>query len=1602
MNSELRRLTDRARDRKLDQVARIASAQLGDIAPEQRLREFCEHYFKHAESSAVLTRPAAQIAAGLIHHSRRAMRRLPGQSQIDISIPVLADDGWDAGGHTVLTVVTDDKAWLVDTITVAVIGQGWSIRELIHPQFRVIRDESGRLLDMAHRWEGKQTTAEAWLWLELYPPLGASAIDARPELVEALEASLADLDAATADLGAMRAAMLEAADQAEASAHSDAETAAEMLRWLADDRFLLLGVRDFDLDVETGRFSPRPGGLGILRSDERALRAFGAAPHHSELLIITKDSARSRVRRASHLDYLGLHLRDADGAHIERRFLGLFTASALSESVLRVPILRDKATQIAETIGYDPDSYGGRAVMAAMEAHPREEMLRASAAELTPIIAEIAELDDPRQVISYVRRGEWGRFLTALIYFPRERYNTTVRQRIETLLLTITGAESSQWSVQVGESPLARLYVTLKMPDGQPLPSIDPERLRRAIEEASRDWDDRFLEIAERMDSAQRGVEWSDGYKEEYVPLEAVNDLVALNLVAGPDDMAQIMYVPSPPENGVDFRLKMLRVGSEMVLSQMLPHLSSLGVDVIDEKPFDLELRGQDAHIYDFGLRLPGGPERLDGWSHEARERFTSAVAASYAGLAEADGLNRLVTDTLLTWQQIGVLRAISRYLRQLGTTYSQPYIAATLHKHRALSAGLVALFEAKFDPWGDDSDRAQRVEDLIEDLGKGIDKVSALDEDRILRQYLAVIKAMTRTNFYALDSEPLRSGTPRPGRGALAFKLDPRPLDFIASPQPPFELFVYSPRVEGVHLRYGKVARGGLRWSDRAEDYRTEVMGLVKAQLEKNSIIVPVGAKGGFYPQRLAGLEPSARATEGRGAYADFIRALLSVTDNIVEGAPQRPDRVVAWDTDDPYLVVAADKGTATFSDLANQIAIESGFWLGDAFASGGSEGYDHKAMGITARGAWVSVERHFGELGIDTEHDCFTCVGIGDMSGDVFGNGMLRSANTLLVAAFNHQHIFLDPNPDAATSFAERERLFKRPRSSWADYKAELISAGGGVYQRSAKTIPVNDEVRRVLGLGEKVTALTPNEMIQAILCAPVDLMWNGGIGTWVKSSRETHTQVGDRGNDGVRVDADKVRARCVGEGGNLGWTQAARVEYALGGGLINTDSVDNSAGVHTSDYEVNIKILLDGEVAAGRLDRDGRNQLLHQMTDEVAGLVLEQNLQQNRTLANSLYDASANVGVHEELMSVMESRGQLNRGWDGLPATNQLMARAQQGQGLVGPELCVLLSTVKNVLAAELLQSDLPDDPYLADRLVKYFPTPLRERYAEQMPNHRLAREIITTVAVNRFVDSQGISAAHRMGSETGATLSDVVRAQLAGRNLTEAGWLETAVAASGLGARQQTRLRVQVRRLVDRATRWLLQDARGGFDIEATVADLKPGVREVMAALPEVLTPNGREAYQATVDELAELRVPEELATRMGSWRIAHLALPIVRVAQRAGRPVTTAAAVYFELGERLGIDLALDAASTLPRTGRWDIMARATVRDELSHAQSAVAEAALAHSPELAAADKIVQAWWEDHPDAVYQHRLLEEASQGETDLARMSVAVGSLRALLQR
>ncbi len=1616
---------------KTSKVAAVAAAGAAAAAslgqdPGQ-VSEFLTHYYRHVDAVDVDARTVPDLLGLVESHYRAALRRSPGVSIIAL-YPPGRTDGWSAGGATVVQVVTDDRPFLVDSLTMEVLRQGWSVREVFHPQFLVLRDEAGDMRSVVRgdsRAEPK-VRAESWMHLEILPPSRPDDPDRLlPDLEQGLREVLTLVQDTVEDWDAMRTCAAATADslaEPEGLAdHADeAGLARELLGWLNTDHFTYLGYREYRVvgrsDGQPGRYEVVPGtGLGILRGDTDDRDAFHALPPTDSaalLMVVTKDNSRSRVHRPAYLDYLGLRSFDAEGRVVsERRFLGLFSSSAYSESVARVPVLRQKAAAVLARSGYDEHSHGGKAILDVLETYPRDELFQTPVAELAVTVEKIAHLKERRQVRMFVRADPYGRYLSCLVYLPRDRYTTAVRRRMEDLLLSRLGGETIDYTARVTESVLARLHFVTRMPLGQPLGAVDVGALERELTATTRSWEDEFAdqlaatEGADRL-SAMAGA-LPESYKEDYDVVQAIEDLTALDALSGPAAMSMAVHAPVRADDEADLRLKIFRRDASMSLSRILPHLSLLGVDVIDERPYELALRDERAFVYDFGLTVPGGRAAVGHtWQPAARDRFLDAFAASYEGDSESDGYNALVLGAGLTWRQVSLLRAVGRYLQQAGSTYSQAYLASALTANAALAALLVQLFETKFDPTaapstssGSGSDeRTIRVKALSTEITTALDEVASLDHDRIIRSYLAVLAAASRTNYFV------------PDRPALAIKLRPREVPDLPEPRPEFEIYVYSPRVEGVHLRFGAVARGGLRWSDRAEDFRTEVLGLVKAQMVKNTVIVPVGAKGGFYPRRLPDPASDREAwfAEGTACYKIFIESLLDVTDNIVEGAVVTPSGVLRHDGDDPYLVVAADKGTATFSDTANAISVGRGFWLGDAFASGGSAGYDHKAMGITARGAWASVTRHFRELGLDVARENFSCVGIGDMSGDVFGNGMLLSHHIRLVAAFDHRHIFLDPNPDPERSWAERERLFALPRSSWADYDTQLISEGGGVWPRTLKSIPVGPRLRELLGLESSVTALAPTALINACLRAPVDLLWNGGIGTYVKSATESNAEVGDKANDGLRVDGAQLRARAVGEGGNLGLTQRGRIEYATKGGpdgkggRINTDFVDNSAGVDTSDHEVNIKILLAPEVAAGRLSLPERDKLLASMTEDVAAHVLAHNESQNLALANAEHQAYSMAGVHEDWMARLEDKGLLDRELEFLPSEDELELRRSTKHGLTAPELASLLAYTKIVLESELDDSALPDEEYLASDLVDYFPEALRQRYAEQMRSHRLHREIVTTVAVNRFVDAAGITCFHRISMETGAGAADVVLAHVAARAVFDAEKLEEAIAALDhqVDAETQTVLRLEVRTLVERATRWLLSRRRP-VDVRALVAELGEGVGRISAALPEMLPSREREALDVRLDRYRKAGVPPELALAVAALPAVYAALTIVQTAGRDSRDLLEVAGVHLALSARLGLDRLLSRIIELPRSDRWQTMARAALRDDLHAVHASLTAQALGYLDEPGEDPEHAVAEWElSVPGAAEAVRTLRSICAGRPDLARMSVGLRVARGLM--
>ena len=1466
------------------------------------------------------------IRQAMEHQAQLALR--PGPVRVD----VIVDPPWSDGQINSVQVVTGDRPFLVDTVASCLLRHGWRVEDVRHPIIGVKRDR-GTIEAVGMPGRGG-CASESWIHIDATAPLGTDIGQAAEQLRDDLCACLDQVVCATDDWGAMHEAMLRTAELVSASSGpaDDRDSSRELLEWLADDHFMYLSYQEFTVDGET--MTPVAGThLGIAEEGPR----FDAVPHNDDkaTVIVTKDSVRSAVQRNGYRDYIGVRIRDEHGAVVaEHRFLGLLGSAAYTESVAHIPVLRGKASRILALSGYRANSHSGKAVVRTIAEFPRDDFFEASAEELVPLIMAVVDLREKQRLRALVRRGPWGRFFHLLVFVPADRFDASTVGVVEGIVAKRTGAVEVDSTTMMGESSLVRITVTAKVADGQVLPPIDDEKLQAELADATSNWDDEFITLASGIPSNRRGVDFGPEYKQEFTAKQGILDLELLNGLAE-DDLGLVMYRPDDPADPSDLRLKIFNQRAPMTLSQVMPHLSSLGVQIIDEHPHRIILRGREVWLFDLGLQTPG-----ELWKVAGRRRFTEAFAASWKGECESDTFSGLVTEAGLSWSQVAMLRCIARYLRQLGSPFSQTYMARVLRANPNLARDLVGIVEAKFDPTAFDDgvdagpQRLAKVEELSESFLTDLEEVASLDHDRILRMMHAVIRAMIRTNWW------------QSGRRALAFKVRPTDLGFAPAPRPKFEIFVNSPRVSGTHLRFGAVARGGLRWSDRPEDFRTEVLGLVKAQMVKNSVIVPAGAKGGFVPAHLPDSTTNRAewAAEGKECYRIFVSSLLSLTDNVVEGKVVAPEDVVRHDGDDPYLVVAADKGTATFSDTANAIAAEHHFWLGDAFASGGSHGYDHKAMGITARGAWESVTRHLADLGIDQATEDFTCVGIGDMSGDVFGNGMLLSRHIKLVAAFNHRHVFVDPNPDPEASWQERRRLFNLPRSSWGDYDSSLISEGGGVWDRTLKSIPVSPHMHEALGIDASVNRMTPDDLISAILRAPVDLLWNGGIGTYVRATSETDAQVGDRANDPVRVTAKDVRAKAAGEGGNLGWTQAGRIEYARNGGRINTDFIDNSAGVDTSDHEVNIKILLDAEVAAGRISEQERDELLPAMADDVASLVLRHNHSQNLALANALSSDGPTAGVLEAWMCELEESGHLDRAVDTMPSTTEMNRRMAAGERLASPELCTLLAWTKIALCDAVLATDLPEDPFVADRLVGYFPPLLRERFTERMPTHRLHREIITTEAVNRFVDSQGITAYYRLHLQTGADIAQVIRCQLAARSVFGLGRVETDLTHLGLDAVRTAKIRLALTDLAMHTTRWFLNHG-GADDIAGTIETYRPGVATLVEKLSERLLGDSADAWQEKVDEVTELGLDRSDAAVVAAYDWSPVLLSIVEISEE-GHPLDEVADAYLTLARRVDMIRLTRLVEQLPQDRPTDARVRASLREDLLRVMSDATRRAL--------------------------------------------------------
>ncbi len=1607
-------------------------------AAQAQATAFASAFYRRMEADEFPHHSAEQWAALAGDTLEYARSRKVGKANVRVFNPTVKANGWESA-HTVVQIVNDDMPFLVDTVTMCLADLGVGVHVLGHPVIHFSRDKAGKVTAVG---EG---TAESVMLLEI----DRQTSEAMAAIEQAIVASLDEVRAIVRDWEPMRDKALSLADDLGARplpvAEASRAEAQAFLRWAAENHFTFFGYREYRVEKQGKEDVLAPlneTGLGLMRgrdqSAARPVKTLAAQGLHTtsglkDALILTKTNARSRVHRAGYMDYIGVLSFDGKGRIIgEQRFLGLFTSSAYNRRPWEIPMVRQRYEHVMERSGLALSSHSGKALRHILETLPREELFQSSEDELYRTAMGVLGLQERVRSRLFLRRDKYSRFISALVYLPRERFNTDVRLRVEAMLKDALQGEHVDSSVVLGDSPLAQVHLIVRPKAGQVL-DVDTAELEQKLAHLLRNWQDDLREalVAQHGEgeglriAARIGKALPAGYIEDNSTAVAASDVSQLDALTGPDDL-RLSLQAVPRESGDGLRLKLYRQLDDIPLSDALPMMENMGLRVISERPYRLSVDNAPVYVQDFEVESVAGA--IDVPSVDAA--FGDTFARVWHGDAENDGFNRLVLAAGLHWRQVAMLRGYCKYLLQTGVPFSQAYVEGTFSRYPLLARLLVELFEARFDPaTGNESkddiahgqaqlkahldvlaageETALKVLKTVVDARKGsrdeqmqatreallklLDRVASLDEDRILRSFIGVIDATLRTSYYQTDAQGQHGHV-------ISFKFDSALVPDLPKPRPYREIFVYGPRVEGVHLRFGAVARGGLRWSDRREDFRTEVLGLVKAQMVKNTVIVPVGAKGGFFAKvPPANGDRDAVFANGVACYKLFIQGLLDITDNIVNDKIVPPLDVVRHDQDDPYLVVAADKGTATFSDIANGLAVAHGFWMGDAFASGGSVGYDHKGMGITARGAWESVKRHFRALGHDSQSQDFTAAGVGDMSGDVFGNGMLLSRHIRLVAAFDHRHIFLDPNPDAAATFVERERLFALPRSSWADYDASLISKGGGIYPRTLKSIEISPQVREALGLAEGIKALSPNDLMSAILKAPVDLLWNGGIGTYVKATSEQHSDVGDRANNALRVNGTDLRCKVVGEGGNLGMTQLGRIEAAQAGVLLNTDFIDNSAGVDTSDHEVNIKILLNDVVRARKLTVDQRNKLLASMTDEVATLVLNDNYRQNQAISLMERMSVKRLGSKQHFIRTLEQQGLLDRQIEFLPSDAELSQRKARGLGMTRPELSVLLSYSKLVAFNQLLESDIPEDPYLSKELQRYFPTPLQKKYADAMERHRLKREIIATAVTNQTINRMGATFLLRMQEDTGRSIAEVAKAYTISRETLDARalWAQIDALDGQLPESTQVDALEVIWKLQRSFVRWLLFRPGPMPGITEAVERYQApfnAIRVASGVLPDAQRPT----YEALVEQWKDKGVPPALAQQLAELHFLAPAFDVIELARSHKLKPVDVSKIHFRLGEALSLPWLFEQIDALEVNGRWHAVARGVLRDELAAHHRNLASQVLATKG--ATAEAKVASWMgrDDNSLRFTLSMLAELAEQKTLDYPTVSVAVQRL------
>ena len=1587
-------------------------AALAQHISEQALPQvalFAEQFFGIISLDELTQRRLSDLAGCTLSAWRLLERFDHAQPQVRVYNPDYERHGWQST-HTAVEVLHHDLPFLVDSVRTELNRRGYSIHTLQTTVLSVRRGSKGELLEILPKGtQGEDVLQESLMYLEIDRCANSAELNV---LSKELEQVLGEVRVAVADFEPMKTKVQQILTGLDNSRFAvDPEEKAEIksfLEWLVGNHFTFLGYEEFvvrdeadgghivyDQDSFLGLTKLLRTGLTYddLRIEDYAVNYL----REPTLLSFAKAAHPSRVHRPAYPDYVSIREIDADGKVIkECRFMGLYTSSVYGESVRVIPYIRRKVEEIERRSGFQAKAHLGKELAQVVEVLPRDDLFQTPVDELFSTVMSIVQIQERNKIRVFLRKDPYGRFCYCLAYVPRDIYSTEVRQKIQQVLMDRLKASDCEFWTFFSESVLARVQLILRVDPKNRL-DIDPVLLEKEVVQACRSWQDDYASLTVESFGEASGTNvladfpkgFPAGYRERFAAHSAVVDMQHLLSLSEKNPLVMSFYQPLAQISGQRMlHCKLYHADTPLALSDVLPILENLGLRVLGEFPYRLRHNsGREFWIHDFAFTAAEGLE-LD--IQQLNDTLQDAFVHIVRGDAENDAFNRLVLTAGLPWRDVALLRAYARYMKQIRLGFDLGYIASTLTNHTDIARELTRLFKTRFylarKLTSDDlEDKQQRLEHAIL---AALDDVQVLNEDRILRRYLDLIKATLRTNFYQTDARGQN-------KSYFSFKFNPHQIPELPKPVPKFEIFVYSPRVEGVHLRFGNVARGGLRWSDREEDFRTEVLGLVKAQQVKNSVIVPVGAKGGFLPRRLPlGGSRDEIAAEGIACYRIFISGLLDITDNLKDGALVPPVNVVRHDDDDPYLVVAADKGTATFSDIANGIAIDYGFWLGDAFASGGSAGYDHKKMGITAKGAWVGVQRHFRERGINVQEDNITVVGIGDMAGDVFGNGLLMSDKLQLVAAFNHLHIFIDPNPEPANSFAERQRLFDLPRSAWSDYDTSIMSEGGGIFSRSAKSIAISPQMKERFDI--QADKLTPTELLNALLKAPVDLLWNGGIGTYVKASSESHADVGDKANDALRVNGNELRCKVVGEGGNLGMTQLGRVEFGLNGGGSNTDFIDNAGGVDCSDHEVNIKILLNEVVHAGDMTEKQRNQLLGSMTDEVGNLVLGNNYKQTQALSLAARRAYVRIAEYKRLMNDLESRGKLDRAIEFLPAEEAINERIAEGHGLTRAELSVLISYSKIDLKEALLNSLVPDDDYLTRDMETAFPPILVSKFSAAMRRHRLKREIVSTQIANDLVNHMGITFVQRLKESTGMSPANVAGAYVIVRDIFHLPhWFRQIEALDyQVSADVQLELMDELMRLGRRATRWFLRSRRNEQNAARDVAHFGPHLAALGLKLDELLEGPTREGWQSRYQAYVAAGVPELLARMVAGTTHLYTLLPIIEASDVTGQNAADVAKAYFAVGSALDITWYLQQISALPVENNWQALAREAFRDDVDWQQRAITISVLQQGDGSQDVETRLELWMEQHEGMIERWRamLVELRAASGTDYAMYAVA----------